>query len=45
MSTLILIVTLLAVAAVVGYFIVAGGTPGPTVASMLRGTDDRDNNR
>jgi hypothetical protein len=40
MSTLILIVTLLAVAAVVAYFIVAGGTPAPTVASMLRGTDD-----
>lgn len=45
MSIIFLIATLVTVATVTAFIIIAKGTPEPSVASMLRSNDRKGNNR
>ena len=43
--SIILIATLIGIAAIVAFVIISKGTPEPTVASMLRSTDGKKDER
>ena len=43
--SIILIATLIGIATIVAFVIIAKGTPEPTVASMLRSTDGKKDER